>query len=105
MLLQEISKQLGKKNIPDIRPGDTVRVYFKITEGSKTRIQTFEGICIAMKHGKSLNGSFTVRKISVDGIGVERVFPIHSPLITKLEKIKTRKVRHAKLYFVRGLVG
>src|SRR3990172_5282879 len=103
-MLQELTKQFGKKNIHQIRPGDTVRVSFKITEGAKTRIQTFEGICISKKHGETLNGSFTIRKIS-GGIGVERTFPLHSPLITKLEKVKSRKVRQSKLYFVRDLVG
>ena len=104
MLLADLTKQFGKKNIPDIRPGDTVRVSFKITEAGKTRLQIFEGICIGKKHGNSLNGSFTLRKISA-GIGVERTFPLHSPLITKLEKIKSRKVSRAKLYFLRDLVG
>lgn len=104
MLLQDLTKQFGKKNIPEIRPGDTVRISFKITEAGKTRLQIFEGICIAKKHGNSLNGSFTLRKIS-SGIGVERTFPLHSPLIEKIEKIKSRKVRRAKLYFVRDLVG
>ena len=104
MLLQDITKQFGKKNIPQIKPGDTIKVSFKITEGSKTRIQTFEGICISRKHGASLDGSFTLRKIS-SGVGVERNFPLHSPLITKIEKIKSRKVRRAKLYYLRDLVG
>lgn len=104
MLLQDLTKQFGKKNIPQIRPGDSVRVFYKITEGNKTRLQSYEGICIAKKHGDSLNGSFTLRKIS-GGVGVERTFPIHSPLISKIEKIKTRKTRCAKLYFVRDLVG
>lgn len=104
MNLKDLTEQFGKKNIPQIKPGDTLKVSFKITEGAKTRIQTFEGICISFKHGQSLNGSFTLRKIS-GGIGVERVFPLHSPLITKIEKIKSRKVRRAKLYFVRGLIG
>lgn len=104
MKLSQLTKTYGKKNIPEIKPGDTIRVSFKITEGSKTRIQAFEGICISCKHGKSLNGSFTLRKIA-SGVGVERTFPLHSPLITKLEKIKTRKVRQAKLYFIRDLVG
>ncbi len=104
MNLKELTKQFGKKNIPQIKPGDTLRVSFKITEGNKTRIQTFEGICISVKHGQSLNGSFTLRKIS-GGIGVERVFPLHSPLISKIEKTKSRRVRRAKLYFVRSLVG
>ena len=104
MLLDDLTKQFGKKNIPEIRPGDTLRVSFKITEAGKSRLQLFEGICIAKKHGDSLNGSFTVRKISA-GVGVERTFPLHSPLITKIEKIKSRKVRRAKLYFIRDLVG
>ena len=104
MLLDDLTKQFGKKNIPDIRPGDTVRISFKVTEAGKTRLQIFEGICIAKKHGNSLNGSFTLRKISA-GVGVERTFPLHSPLISKIEKIKSRRVRRAKLYFVRGLVG
>lgn len=104
MKLQELTQTFGKKNIPEIRPGDTVRVSFKITEAGKTRIQGFEGICIGLSGGKSLNGSFTLRKISF-GIGVERTFPLHSPLITKLEKIKSRRVRRAKLYFIRELVG
>lgn len=104
MKLQELTKKFGKKNIPQIRPGDTIRVSFKITEGAKTRIQVFEGICIARKNGQSLNGSFTLRKISA-GIGVERTFPLHSPLLEKIEKIKSRRVRRAKLYFVRDLVG
>lgn len=104
MLIQDLTKQFGKKNIPEIRPGDTLRVHFRITEGSKTRIQVFEGICIARKHGSTLDGSFTLRKVS-GGIGVERTFPIHSPLITKVEKTKSRKVSRAKLYFIRDLVG
>lgn len=104
MKLQELTKQFGKKNVPQIRPGDTIRVSFKITEGNKTRIQAFEGICLCVKHGQSLNGSFTLRKIS-GGIGVERTFPLHSPLMEKIEKIKTRKVRRSKLYFIRDLVG
>ncbi len=104
MLLKDLTEQFGKKNIPQIKPGDTLRVHFKITEGSKTRIQIFEGICIAKKHGRLLNGSFTLRKIS-GGVGVERTFPLHSPLVTKIEKVKSRKVRRAKLYFIRDLVG
>lgn len=104
MFIQDLTKQFGKKNIPDIRPGDTLRVSFKVVEQNKTRIQTFEGICIAKKHGNSLDGSFTLRKIT-GGVGVERNFPLHSPLISKIEKIKSRKVRQSKLYFIRDLVG
>jgi len=97
-------EKFGKKNIPDIHVGDTVRVYFKVTEGAKTRIQIFEGICMALKHGRGLDGSMKLRKIS-GGIGVERTFPLHSPLISKFEKVKSIKVRQAKLYFLRDLVG
>ena len=104
MDLVKLTQQFGKKNIPDIRPGDTVRVSFKVTEGGKIRIQVFEGICISFKHGKSLNGSFSLRKIA-SGVGVERTFPLHSPLIEKIEKIKSRQVRRAKLYFLRDLTG
>lgn len=104
MNTQELVKKYGKQNLPDVRPGDTVKVHFKITEGSKTRIQIFEGVVIAMKHGKGLDGSIKLRKIS-GGIGVERTFPLHSPLITKFEKVKSFKVRQSKLYFLRDLVG
>ncbi len=104
MDLINLTKQFGKKNIPEISPGDTIKVSFKITEAGKTRLQVFEGICISTKHGKSLNGSFSLRKIS-GGVGVERTFPLHSPLVAKIEKIKSRKVRRAKLYFIRDLVG
>lgn len=97
-------EKFGKKNIPNIHVGDTIRIYFKVTEGAKTRIQIFEGICMALKHGKGLDGSMKLRKIS-GGIGVERTFPLHSPLITKFEKVKSIKVRQAKLYFLRDLVG
>lgn len=104
MIISDLTQQFGKKNIPQIRPGDSVRVFYKITESGKTRLQTYEGICIAKKHGDTLDGSFTLRKIS-GGIGVERTFPLHSPLISKIEKVKTRKTHRAKLYFVRDLVG
>jgi len=100
----DLTQQFGKKKLPDIRPGDTVRVHFKITEAGKTRIQIFEGIVMAMKHGKGLDGSIKIRKIS-GGIGVERTFPLHSPLISKFEKVKSIKVKRAKLYFLRDLVG
>lgn len=104
MQTQDLVKKFGKQNIPDIRPGDTVKVSFKITEGGKTRIQVFEGIVLALKHGKGLDGTVKIRKIS-GGIGVERTFPLHSPLISKFEKVKSVKVRQAKLYFLRDLVG
>ncbi len=94
-------KQL-KTDLPELRPGYTVKVYQKIFEGGKERIQAFEGMILARKHGKGINATITVRKIS-DGIGVERVFPLHSPLIQKIEAIKKTKVRRAKLYYIRKL--
>lgn len=103
-MISDLTKQFGKKTVPDIRTGDTVRIYYKITEGGKTRIQIFEGLVISQKHGKTMDGSIKVRKIS-DGVGVERTFPIHSPLITKFEKIKSIKVRRSKLYFTREMLG
>ena len=85
----------------DMRTGDTVRVVQKVKEGDKTRLQTFEGLVIAQKHGRELGGTFTVRKISA-GIGVERIFPIHSPMIDKIEIVRrAQRVRRAKLYYIR----
>ena len=84
----------------EIRPGNTVKVWQKIKEGDKTRLQAFEGMVIARKHGFEAGGTFTVRKVS-DGIGVERIFPIFSPNIDKIEIIKRMKTRRAKLYYVR----
>ena len=92
------------KELPDIRPGDTVRVHQKIKEGDKERIQVFEGIVLARKHGKGINATITVRKVS-QGVGVERIFPIHSPMIDKIEVAKRAKVRRAKLYYLREAKG
>jgi len=100
----EMLKKFMKKNIPEINSGDTVRVHLKIKEGDKERIQIFEGLVIATHAGKSLNGTFTVRKESF-GVGVERVFPIHSPRILKIERVKQSRVRRSKLYFMRNLSG
>lgn len=88
------------KTLPEFRPGDTVKVHQRIKEGSKERVQMFEGLVIAKKGGTGVNGTFMVRKISY-GVGVERIFPIHSPNIVKLEVTKPAHVRHAKLYYVR----
>ena len=99
-----IETKFMKKNAPDLFPGDTVKVHLKVKEGAKERVQIFEGLIIAVKHGKGLNGTFTVRKDSF-GIGVERVFPLHSPRVIKVERIKHSRVRRAKLYFMRGLTG
>jgi large subunit ribosomal protein L19 len=89
------------KTMPDFKPGDTVKVHQRIKEGSKERVQMFEGLVIAKKGGTGVNGTFMVRKISY-GVGVERIFPIHSPNIVKLEVTKPGDVRQAKLYYVRG---
>lgn len=84
----------------DLKPGDSVRVWQKIKEGDKTRLQAFEGLVLARKHGTEAGATFTVRKVS-DGIGIERVFPIYSPVIEKIEILRRGKVRRAKLYYVR----
>jgi len=104
MNLTEYTTKYTKKNLPVIRVGDTVKIHYKITEAGKTRIQIFEGLVIALKHGKGLDGTIKVRKIA-DGVGVERTFPLHSPLISKFEKVKSLVVKRAKLYFVRDLLG
>jgi len=93
-----------KKDIPDVQPGDTIRVHQKIKEGGKERIQVFEGLVLARKHGKGINATMTVRKVS-KGVAVERIFPIHSPVIQKIEIVKQAKVRRAKLYYLREAKG
>ncbi|MDP3954172.1 MAG: 50S ribosomal protein L19 [bacterium] len=98
--VQIFNKSQNLKTLPAIRPGFTVRVHQKVTEGEKTRVQIFEGIVIAKKHGNGANGTVTVRKIA-SGVGVERIFPLHSPNIQKFEIVKTSKVRRAKLYYLR----
>ncbi|GGL77911.1 50S ribosomal protein L19 [Wenxinia marina] len=94
---------LGKQ-IPDFKPGDTVRVGYKVTEGTRTRVQAYEGVCISRKHGRGIAGSFTVRKISF-GEGVERVFPLYSTNIDSIEVVRRGKVRRAKLYYLRARRG
>jgi len=94
---------LGKA-IPDFKAGDTVRVGYKVTEGTRTRIQNYEGVCIARKNGDGIAGSFTVRKISF-GEGVERVFPLHSANIDSIEVVRRGRVRRAKLYYLRARRG
>lgn len=93
-----------KKDLPTLKPGQTVRVSQRIKEGGKERAQAFEGLVIATKHGRGSNGTFTVRKVS-SGIGVERTYPLHSPTIDKIEILKSAKVRRAKLYYMRGRSG
>jgi len=97
-----------KTDLPEIRPGDTVRVYQKIKEGppagGKERIQVFEGLVIARKHGKGITSTITVRKV-ISEIGVERIFPLHSPTIEKIETLRRGRVRRAKLYYLRRAKG
>ena len=101
---QEQIKEITEKRIvPDFGAGDTLKVHLKVVEGTRERIQVFEGLCIA-KSNRSLNSTFTVRKIS-NGEGVERVFPVYSPLIEKLEVIRRGDVRRSKLYYIRSLSG
>ncbi len=96
----ETPVNIDERKALDMRAGDTVRVHQRITEGDKTRLQMFEGLVIARKHGREAGATFTVRKIS-GGIGVERIFPLYSPVIEKIEVVKRTKVRRAKLYYVR----
>src|ERR1700716_3429888 len=100
---EQIAKLSTGKEIPDFGPGDTVLVNVKVVEGDRTRIQAYEGVCIG-RSGAGLNESFTVRKISY-GEGVERVFPLYSPMIDSLEVVRRGKVRRAKLYYLRNLRG
>jgi len=102
--IEKFLKPFLKENLPDIRSGDTVRISQKIKEGDKERIQVFEGLVLARKHGKEMGATITVRKI-ISGIGVERIFPIHSPTIEKIEVLKRGEVRRAKLYYLRRAKG
>ena len=102
-LVEAIEKEGMKENVPAFNVGDTVRVGFKVIEGTKERIQNFEGVVIAKKHG-GIRESFTVRRLSI-GVGVERTFPVHSPKIASITVVKRGRVRRAKLYYLRGLTG
>ena len=92
-----------KTGIPEFGPGDTINVHVRVVEGDKERIQQFQGVVIS-RHGSGMNATFTVRKIS-DGVGVERIFPLHSPRLAKIEKVKEGAVRRAKLYYLRDLAA
>ena len=100
---EQIAKLTAGRAVPDFAPGDTLRVSVKVVEGDRSRVQAFEGVCIARSNA-SLNSSFTVRKISY-GEGVERIFPLYSPNVTKIEVVRRGDVRRAKLYYLRGRTG
>ncbi|MBW1729261.1 MAG: 50S ribosomal protein L19 [Deltaproteobacteria bacterium] len=102
-ILDILEKEQMRTDIPEFREGDTVRVHARIQEGEKERIQVFEGVVIRKRKGKT-GATFTVRKVSY-GIGVERIFPLHSPLIDKIEIVSRGKVRRSRLYYLRGLRG
>ena len=101
-ILERLAAKLQRKDIPNVKPGDTVRVQVRIKEGDKERIQAFEGTVIARRNGPQ--GSFTVRKVSF-GQGVERIFPLNSKVIDKVEIVRSNQVRRAKLFYLRGLKG
>jgi large subunit ribosomal protein L19 len=100
---EQMAKLSADKEIPDFQPGDTLLVNVKVVEGDKSRIQAYEGVCIG-RAGSGLNENFTVRKISY-GEGVERVFPLYSPMVASIKVVRRGKVRRAKLYYLRGLRG
>ncbi|KAA9006370.1 50S ribosomal protein L19 [Paenibacillus spiritus] len=102
-ILQQITQEQLRKDIPSFRPGDTLKVHVKVIEGTRERIQLFEGVVIK-RHGGGISETFTVRKISY-GVGVERTFPLNSPKIDKIEVTRHGKVRRAKLYYLRELRG
>lgn len=102
-IIEELEKEQLRSDIPDFAPGDTVRVHAKIVEGTRERIQVFEGVVIA-RSGSGVRETFTVRRISY-GTGVERIFPVHSPRIDKIQVMRRGIVRRAKLYYLRKLTG
>ncbi|MBU0528682.1 50S ribosomal protein L19 [bacterium] len=101
--LHEVTKDLLKNDIPDFSPGDTISMDIRVVEGDKERVQRFQGVVIARKHG-GIEETITVRKIS-SGVGVERIFPLHSPMIASIKVIRRGKVRRAKLHYLRSLTG
>lgn len=102
-IIEQIEKEYLRSDIPAFRPGDTVRVHVKVVEGTRERIQAYEGVCIK-RNGGGLNETFTVRRISY-GVGVERTFPVHSPRLAQIEVVRRGIVRRAKLYYLRELTG
>ena len=102
--LDAFIEQYKKGDLPPIQPGDTVKVYEKFFDRNKERVQVFEGIVIARKHRNEIGATITVRRV-LDGVGVEKTFPLHSPTIEKIEIVKRAKVRRAKLYYLRNIIG
>lgn len=102
-ILSSITQDQLRSDLPQLNVGDTVKVYVKVKEGSKERVQMFEGTIISKKHG-GISETFTVRRVSY-GVGVERTFPVNSPIIDRIEKVRGGKVRRAKLYYLRDRVG
>jgi large subunit ribosomal protein L19 len=102
-IVDRIGMEQMRKDIPLFKAGDTLKVHVRITEGDKQRIQLFQGVCIA-RHNKGVGSSFMVRKVS-NGVGVERVFPLHAPTVEKIEVLTVGRVRRAKLYYLRNLQG
>jgi large subunit ribosomal protein L19 len=100
---EQLDRLVAGRGVPDVRPGDTLKVNVKVIEGTRERVQAFEGVCIARRN-RGINSAFTVRKISY-GEGVERVFPLHSPRIDSIEVVRRGRVRRAKLYYLRGRTG
>jgi large subunit ribosomal protein L19 len=103
-IIRSIEREQMRDDTPDFRPGDTVRALVRVVEGSRERIQAFEGVVIRRRAG-GLNENFTIRRVSAGGIGVERTFPLHSPRLERIEVVRLGKVRRAKLYYLRGLTG
>ncbi len=103
-LVRIVEKEYLKENIPEVRPGDTVKLHLKVKEGGRERTQVFQGIVIALR-GSGLSRTITVRRIASGGIGVERIVPIHSPVLEKIEVVRKGKVRRAKLYYLRNIKG
>lgn len=103
-ILEEIEKRYYRTDLPDFRVGDTIRIGVKVVEGSRERVQDFEGVVIR-RRGGGINENFTVRRIASHGIGVERTFPLHAPRLASLKVVRQGKVRRAKLYYLRGRTG
>ncbi|MCY4353099.1 MAG: 50S ribosomal protein L19 [Gemmatimonadetes bacterium] len=103
-ILKSVSEAQLRDNVPEFGAGDTVRVHVRVVEGEKERIQLFEGVVI-QRRGEGIHATFTVRKISTGGVGVERIFPLHTPRIAKIEVLRRGKVRRSKIYYLRNLRG